>query len=193
MTTRRCGRKLRACQFDPDFNGSPRKNPPSLAALPPSAQTNTIIGPGPCSKFNPTADGIAGRLSPPSLRRFKQARRAAKALSHPRHPPHRTRRLGLYLPKPCLRGDPHRSSGEDAGTADTRQPCDAAGTKHPGAPPPLLPGGHMAFLLLPDRRNPHPALLLEEAEDRLPIAAPPFSARAGPLSHHPLSLSVTIV
>ena len=47
----------------------------------------------------------------------------------------------------------------------------------------------MAFLLLPDRPSPHPALLLEEAAERIPL--PPVGA--GPLSHHPLSRSVTIV
>lgn len=60
----------------------------------------------------------------------------------------------------------------------------------------------MAFrLLVPDRLgphpHPHPASLLEEEEARLPPppprSPPPFPARTEPLSHHPLSRSVTIV
>lgn len=87
---------------------------------------------------------------------------------------------------------PDRPRGrEDAGNAGTKQRPGApvVGTKHPGArAPPLRPGGQMAFLPLPDRPNPHPALFPELPVPPVDAAGPP-----GPVSHHPLCLSVTIV
>lgn len=120
---------------------------------------------------------------------LKQATRAAKGTTR-NHEIAAPEAWPLIYPSRASIEPPRRRGREDAGNAGTKQrPGAVVGTKHPGGPPPLVPGGHMAFLLLPDRPSPHPALLLEEAAERIPL--PPVGA--GPLSHHPLSRSVTIV
>lgn len=166
-----------------------RKNPPSLVALPPPPRANNKKL---AENLPESLQGPLQRSGQQSIHIFasavlsQKARQTAKSATRPGHPKH-PEAWPLIYRNPAPAAEPPRR-GRDAGNAGAKQPGAVVGTKHPGAPP-LLPGGQMAFLLLPDCPHPHPALLLEEAEERLP----PALIRAGPLSHHPLSLLVTIV